>query len=85
MSSRRSCTCNRLLTPEFKIVTTNEKLVPEAPDPAGVTSSEDQHPKAAIEVVGLEMGYGSYILMRDINFKVAPGEIMVRTAAPASG
>jgi phospholipid/cholesterol/gamma-HCH transport system ATP-binding protein len=65
------------LTPEFKIVTTNEKLVPEAPDPAGVTSSEDQHPKAAIEVVGLEMGYGSYILMRDINFKVAPGEIMV--------
>lgn len=31
----------------------------------------------AIEVRGLEMAYGSYVLMRDINFTVAPGEVMV--------
>jgi phospholipid/cholesterol/gamma-HCH transport system ATP-binding protein len=31
----------------------------------------------AIEVKGLEMGYGSYILMRDVNFTVAPGEVMI--------
>jgi phospholipid/cholesterol/gamma-HCH transport system ATP-binding protein len=31
----------------------------------------------AIEVRGLEMAYGSYVLMRDISFTVAPGEVMV--------
>ena len=39
------------------------------PDPA------DSSP--AIEVRGLEMAYGSFVLMRDINFTVAAGEIMV--------
>jgi phospholipid/cholesterol/gamma-HCH transport system ATP-binding protein len=31
----------------------------------------------AIEVKGLEMAYGSFVLMRDINFTVAAGEVMV--------
>jgi len=30
-----------------------------------------------IEVKGLEMAYGSFVLMRDINFTVAAGEVMV--------
>jgi phospholipid/cholesterol/gamma-HCH transport system ATP-binding protein len=40
-------------------------------------SEEAQEPIPTIEVSGLEMGYGSYILMRDINFKVMKGEVMV--------
>jgi phospholipid/cholesterol/gamma-HCH transport system ATP-binding protein len=39
--------------------------------------SGNQHSQPAIEVKGLEMGYGTYVLMRDINFSVAAGEIMV--------
>jgi phospholipid/cholesterol/gamma-HCH transport system ATP-binding protein len=39
--------------------------------------SGNQHSQSAIEVKGLEMGYGTYVLMRDINFSVAAGEIMV--------
>src|SRR5277367_5867020 len=44
--------------------------------------SEAQAPAAglsppAIEVKGLEMGYGTYVLMRDIDFSVAAAEIMV--------
>ena len=40
--------------------------------------SVNDHPsQPAIEVKGLEMGYGSYILMRDINFTVNPAEVMV--------
>ena len=35
----------------------------------------DSYP--AIEVRGLEMAYGSFVLMRDINFTVAAGEVMV--------
>ena len=35
----------------------------------------DSYP--AIEVKGLEMAYGSFVLMRDINFTVAAGEVMV--------
>ena len=31
----------------------------------------------AIEVQNLEMGYGSYVLMRDITFTVAAGEVLV--------
>ncbi|MBV9492511.1 MAG: ATP-binding cassette domain-containing protein [Verrucomicrobia bacterium] len=31
----------------------------------------------AIEVKHLEMGYGSYVLMRDVNFAVKKGEVMV--------
>jgi phospholipid/cholesterol/gamma-HCH transport system ATP-binding protein len=58
-------------------VTSNEKLVSEGPEPAGAISSEDQHSQAAIEVIGLEMASGSYVLMRDINFRIAPSEIMV--------
>jgi phospholipid/cholesterol/gamma-HCH transport system ATP-binding protein len=38
---------------------------------------ETQESTPAIEVKGLDMGYGSYILMRDINFKVMKGEVMV--------
>ena len=40
-----------------------------------LSGSQDSQP--AIEVKGLEMGYGTYVLMRDINFSVAAGEIMV--------
>jgi len=47
----------------------------KAPSPGG--SPGDRRSEAAIEVKGLEMGYGSYVLMRDIDFSVAPGEIMV--------
>jgi phospholipid/cholesterol/gamma-HCH transport system ATP-binding protein len=36
-----------------------------------------QRSQAAIEVKGLEMGYDSYVLMRDVDFVVAPGQIMV--------
>ena len=38
---------------------------------------EDQNRYPAIEVRGLEMGYDSYVLMRDINFSVATGQVMV--------
>jgi phospholipid/cholesterol/gamma-HCH transport system ATP-binding protein len=40
-------------------------------------SEEAQEPTPTIEVSGLEMGYGAYILMRDINFKVMKGQVMV--------
>ncbi len=49
----------------------------ETHPPAAAASSGNQSPQAAIEVKGLEMGYGSFVLMRDIDFSVAPGEIMV--------
>jgi phospholipid/cholesterol/gamma-HCH transport system ATP-binding protein len=44
---------------------------------AGAAESADGNSYPAIEVRGLEMAYGSYVLMRDINFTVAPGEVMV--------
>jgi phospholipid/cholesterol/gamma-HCH transport system ATP-binding protein len=44
---------------------------------AGAAESADGNSDPAIEVRGLEMAYGSYVLMRDINFTVAPGEVMV--------
>jgi phospholipid/cholesterol/gamma-HCH transport system ATP-binding protein len=44
---------------------------------AGAAESAVGDSYPAIEVRGLEMAYGSYVLMRDINFTVAPGEVMV--------
>lgn len=44
---------------------------------AGDAESAVGNSYPAIEVRGLEMAYGSYVLMRDINFTVAPGEVMV--------
>ncbi len=51
--------------------------MPEPQTSAANGPLESQSSQAAIEVKGLEMGYGSYVLMRDINFSVAPGEIMI--------
>ena len=47
----------------------------EVQAPSDAVSSRPSLP--AIEVKGLEMGYGSYVLMRDVNFTVAAGEVMV--------
>jgi phospholipid/cholesterol/gamma-HCH transport system ATP-binding protein len=58
-------------------VSSIEKLSPEAQAPDSSVLSGNQHSQPAIEVKGLEMGYGTYVLMRDINFTVAAGEIMV--------
>jgi phospholipid/cholesterol/gamma-HCH transport system ATP-binding protein len=58
-------------------VSSTEKLSPEAQAPDSSIQSRNQHSEPAIEVKGLEMGYGTYVLMRDINFTVAAGEIMV--------
>jgi phospholipid/cholesterol/gamma-HCH transport system ATP-binding protein len=44
---------------------------------AVLASAEKEGSQPAIEVKGLEMSYGSYVLMRDINFSVAAGQIMV--------
>jgi phospholipid/cholesterol/gamma-HCH transport system ATP-binding protein len=44
---------------------------------AAADSPRSEQSQAAIEVKGLEMAYGSYVLMRDINFSVAPAEIMI--------
>ena len=49
----------------------------EAETPAAAVTLENQRSQPAIEVRGLEMGYGSYVLMRDVEFSVAAGEIMV--------
>jgi phospholipid/cholesterol/gamma-HCH transport system ATP-binding protein len=54
-----------------------EKPIPETQAPAAAVSLGNQRSQAAIEVRGLEIGYGSYVLIRDINFSVAAGEIMV--------
>jgi len=45
--------------------------------PANDLSVSDHPPRPAIEVKGLEMGYGSYVLMRDIDFTVNPAEVMI--------
>jgi phospholipid/cholesterol/gamma-HCH transport system ATP-binding protein len=58
-------------------VSSIEKLSPEAQASDSSVLSGNQHPQPAIEVKGLEMGYGTYVLMRDIDFSVAAGEIMV--------
>src|SRR5271157_4109966 len=45
--------------------------------PANDLSVNDHPSRPAIEVKGLEMGYGSYVLMRDIDFTVNPAEVMI--------
>ena len=52
-----------------------EKPATETQASVGGTAHSD--PRPAIEVKGLEMAYGSYVLARDIDFTVASGEIMV--------
>ena len=54
-----------------------EKSLPDSQGPGIENAPEKQSSLAAIEVKNLEMGYGSYVLMRDINFSVATSEIMV--------
>jgi phospholipid/cholesterol/gamma-HCH transport system ATP-binding protein len=54
-----------------------EKPKPEAQAPSSSILSGNPHSQPAIEVKGLEMGYGTYVIMRDIDFSVAAGEIMV--------
>jgi phospholipid/cholesterol/gamma-HCH transport system ATP-binding protein len=49
----------------------------ELPAPANDHSVNDHPPRPAIEVKGLEMGYGSYVLMRDIDFTVNPAQVMI--------
>jgi phospholipid/cholesterol/gamma-HCH transport system ATP-binding protein len=49
----------------------------ETQSPAAAVSAGNQPSPPALEVKGLEMGYGSYVLMRDVNFTVSPGEVMV--------
>jgi phospholipid/cholesterol/gamma-HCH transport system ATP-binding protein len=49
----------------------------ETQSSAAAVSTGNQPSPPAIEVKGLEMGYGSYVLMRDVNFTVSPGEVMV--------
>jgi phospholipid/cholesterol/gamma-HCH transport system ATP-binding protein len=58
-------------------VSSIEKLTPETQAADSSVLFGNQHSQPAIEVKGLEMGYGTYVLMRDINFSVAAGEIMV--------
>jgi phospholipid/cholesterol/gamma-HCH transport system ATP-binding protein len=58
-------------------VSSIEKPTPETQAADSSVLSGNQHSQPAIEVKGLEMGYGTYVLMRDINFSVAAGEIMV--------
>ncbi|HYY27282.1 MAG TPA: ATP-binding cassette domain-containing protein [Chthoniobacterales bacterium] len=59
------------------VVSPIEKCMSEAETPAAAVTLENQRSQPAIEVRGLEMGYGSYVLMRDVDFSVAAGEIMV--------
>lgn len=51
----------------------------ESKDPghANSASSPSIETVPAIEVRDLEMSYGSYVVMRDINFKVAEGQVFV--------
>jgi phospholipid/cholesterol/gamma-HCH transport system ATP-binding protein len=56
-------------------VSPTEKLSTETQATAAAAPLLDSHP--AIEVKGLEMAYGSFVLMHDINFTVAGGEVMV--------
>jgi phospholipid/cholesterol/gamma-HCH transport system ATP-binding protein len=58
-------------------VSPTEKPVSPAQASAVLASAEKEGSQPAIEVKGLEMSYGSYVLMRDINFSVAAGQIMV--------
>jgi phospholipid/cholesterol/gamma-HCH transport system ATP-binding protein len=64
-------------------VSSIEKPVTETRAPVAGTAHGD--PAPAIEVRGLEMAYGSYVLVRDINFTVATGQIMVIMGASGCG
>jgi phospholipid/cholesterol/gamma-HCH transport system ATP-binding protein len=57
------------------VVSPTEKLT--AQTQTGGAQADPGDPRPAIEVRGLEMAYGSFVLMRDINFTVAEGEVMV--------
>jgi phospholipid/cholesterol/gamma-HCH transport system ATP-binding protein len=52
---------------------------PTSEEQASATADSlgSEQSRAAIEVKGLEMAYGSYVIMRDINFSVARAEIMI--------
>ena len=41
------------------------------------THSREESPAPAIEVKDLEMGYGSFVLMRNISFTVSAGQVLV--------
>jgi phospholipid/cholesterol/gamma-HCH transport system ATP-binding protein len=56
-------------------VSPREKISAETQGTAAEADLRDSGP--AIEVRNLEMAYGSYVLMRDINFTVAGGEVMI--------
>jgi len=56
-------------------VSPTEKPSTETQATAVAAPLGDSH--LAIEVKGLEMAYGSFVLMQDINFTVAAGEVMV--------
>jgi phospholipid/cholesterol/gamma-HCH transport system ATP-binding protein len=58
-------------------VSSTAKATTETQGGAAPGVPEDQNRYPAIEVRGLEMGYDSYVLMRDINFSVATGQVMV--------
>jgi phospholipid/cholesterol/gamma-HCH transport system ATP-binding protein len=44
---------------------------------SGLSRGQAEEPVPAIEVKDLEMGYGSYVVMRDVSFKVSSGEVLV--------
>jgi phospholipid/cholesterol/gamma-HCH transport system ATP-binding protein len=58
-------------------VSSTAKATTETQGGAAPGVPEDQNRYPAIEVRGLEMGYDSYVLMRDINFSVTTGQVMV--------
>jgi phospholipid/cholesterol/gamma-HCH transport system ATP-binding protein len=51
--------------------------ISEAQSPAAAVPTGNRPSPPAIEVKELEMGYGSFVLMRDVNFTVLPGQVMV--------
>jgi phospholipid/cholesterol/gamma-HCH transport system ATP-binding protein len=54
-----------------------EKAMPDSQELTENHLGRNHHSEPAIEVKGLEMRYGSYVLMRDINFTVYPAQVMV--------
>jgi phospholipid/cholesterol/gamma-HCH transport system ATP-binding protein len=59
------------------VVSSVQNTKSEGQASAAADSPEIESSQAAIEVKGLEMAYGSYVVMRDISFSVAPAEIMI--------
>lgn len=45
----------------------------------------NDHKEAAIEIRGLEMSYGDFVLMRDLNFTVGRGDIFIIMGVSGSG